>query len=120
LHNTMALLSSQAALQSFQSFQSDPIANANFVFLKSTCCKSASNSPSEILHSPLVYCQNYTESGIIWGPNQSQVPVRQVTGIFWLEEAPVVSTFNSCKQAAWSSKYPVRFGKALIGLFVCH
>jgi hypothetical protein len=43
LHNTNGATDSQAALQSFQSFQSDPIANANYSFSKSTCCKSASN-----------------------------------------------------------------------------
>jgi hypothetical protein len=58
----------------------------------------------ETLHL-LLCCQNYTESEIIWRKPVNLFRFRpcQVTGIFWLEEAPVVNTFNSCKQSVWSS-----------------
>jgi len=91
-----------------------------FVFLKSTCCKSASSFPSgktSVVTSSLskLYgiCDNLAEA---LNPIPGSGPC-QVIGIFWLEEAPVVNADNSCKQPQWSNNRScVFFGKEAIGL----
>ena len=78
-----------------------------FVFRKSTCCKSASNFPSGKTSCETKALSN--EYGIWDNLAEALKPIPgsgpcQVTGIFWLEEAPIVSTFNSSKQFKWSCK----------------
>jgi len=102
LHNTKKAATEFTSCTSIISVVSIcPSLNASaLVFLKSTCCKSASNSPSGKTSFAPVYYQNYKESEIIWPKLLTQFPApSSMSPHILVRRYSCSNIFNSCKQS---------------------